>query len=334
MRFGRRGFLRAAAGLGGIAIVRLGRASAAGAGACVTIHRTGQAFGAAATITACHARRETAERAIEAAFAAVRGLERVLSLYVPESQIVRLNRAGRLESPDRDLVAVLRKAQAIAERSGGAFDVTVQPLWDLYAEARRAGTLPTDEAIEAARRLVDWRAVDVSDARIVLGRRGMAITLNALAQGYAADRAIAVLRAHGVRHALVDTGEIAALGAKPDGAPWIVGIRNPREGEALAARVALADGALSTSADDATRFSADGTDHHIFDPATGRSPQRLASVSVVAPSATDADALSTAALVLGPERGLALVREWAAAEAFFIFKNGAVLATEGFPRAA
>lgn len=305
--------------------------SSARTGGLHTVKQTAWALGAEVSVVALHERRDVADRAVAAALEELKRVDGLMSLYRPDSELCRLNRQGRLDRPHPYLVEVLRQAQAMSDRSGGAFDVTVQPLWELYAAAKKAGRIPETGEIEAARRRVDWHKIEVAPERICLTGDGMAVTLNAIAQGFAADRVLAELRDHGVAHALVNTGEIGALGGKENGKPWTVGIQHPRRPDAYVALVALEDRCMATSGDYATAFSGDHLYHHIFDPATGRSPDAFSSVTIVAPGGAEADALATAVFVLGPEKGLHLVRSSANREAFFVFKDGRTLATEGFP---
>jgi thiamine biosynthesis lipoprotein len=264
-------------------------------------------------------------QAIDAAFTEVSRVERVMSIYQADSQLSRLNRENVLRDPDPYLVEVLTHAREMAERSGGAFDVTVQPLWKLYADAAKAGELPEIPTIELCRMSVDWRGVSISPREIRI-RMGQAITLNGIAQGFAADRAMATLRSHGVQHALVNAGELSASGK-----PWTVGIQHPRQPDAYIAVADLAGRCMSTSGDYQTSFSADRAYNHIFDPSTGRSPAELASVTVVAPTATLADALSTAIFVLGPDRGTGLAKSLADVDVLLVLKDGTTLKTDGFP---
>jgi thiamine biosynthesis lipoprotein len=157
------------------------------------------------------------------------------------------------------------------------------------------------------------------------------VTLNAIAQGFAADRAADALRQHGISLALVDAGEIAAMGRKPDGQPWTVGIQDPRRQDAWLALARLADRCLATSGDYSTRFDDDYRAHHIFDPRTGSSPPDYASVSIAAASATEADALATAVFAMRPEKGLRLVRCTPSVDALLVYKDGRTVATERFP---
>lgn len=295
-----------------------------------SVRRTSRALGAAVTMIALHESRETAERAIGAAFDELERVEEIMSLYRPESEVSRLNREAVLAHPHPYLVSVLERARAIAIRTGGAFDVTVQPLWELYARAHGERRLPDDEAIARARRRVDYRGLEITPERVRL-REGMAITLNGIAQGFAADRALAALRAHGVENALVDTGELGTLGHKQGGSAWTAGIRHPRRANELVRAAALEGRCMATSGDYETAFTSDRAYNHIFDPATGRSPQTFSSVTVVASNGTDADALSTAVFVLGVDRGSRLIEAWPGADALFVLKDESVVATAGFP---
>ncbi len=294
------------------------------------VRQTASALGTTVNITVRHRRPDVARRAVDLALAEVLRIDQMMSLYRPDSAVVRLNERGVLRNPPPELVAVLQASAATSQRTGGAFDITVQPLWDLYAQAERAQAAPDPKAVSAACRRVDWRRVHVQAQRIELLGSGTQITLNGIAQGFAADRALAVLRACGIEHALVDTGELATLGGKTPKEPWKVGIQHPARQHALMACAKLADRCLATSGDYSTRFRYAGG-HHIFDPHTGRSPGRLASVTVAASSACQADALATALVVLSPEEGARLIRATPGADALWVFPDGRMLATEGFP---
>lgn len=341
----RRQFLGVAMGAGGVmglAMVwrRLGQLANEGdrlpvllPGGLYATRKNGWAMGAEVSILVLDKSPEVGRRAAEAALAEASLVDRLMSLYQPDSQLCQLNRDGILKAPDPRLVQVLRFARGMSQRTGGAFDVTVQPLWSLYNSAAAAGGLPEPAALDAARAHIDWRRVKVCDEEIRLEGEGTAVTLNGIAQGFAADRMRVVLQQHGIRHALINAGELAAMGSKDGGGPWTAGIQHPRREQAYLALARLQDRCLSTSGDYATRFTSDHAHHHLLDPRTGRSPQEFASVSVAAPTAMGADALSTAVFVLGPEKGLQLVRSTPGADALVAFKNGRTLATAGFPTA-
>jgi len=241
----------------------------------------GAALGAAAEIALgggpLAARAEAA--ALAAALGALRGVERLFSLHDEGSALSRLNRDGRLARPEPDFVALLAIADAAHRVSGGAFDPTVQPLWRALAEGRAA------DAVARARAAIGWDGV-AWDARAVrLTRPGAALTLNGVAQGFAADQVSAALAAHGLTTTLVDMGEWRGRGG-----PWRLGAAGG-DG-ALIGRLTLYDGAAATSAPGALRIGRDGV-AHILDPAARAAP-RWRSVTVVADSAAWADALSTA----------------------------------------
>jgi thiamine biosynthesis lipoprotein len=255
----------------------------------------GSALGAEASLTLVGADPERARRLILQALAEVERLEAVFSLQRAESALSRLNRDGRLDDPPLELRLVLTEARRIAALSAGAFDVTVQPLWRLYADHFARPGAPADgpPASEVARALglVDWRAVELDRAAIRLRRPGMALTLNGIAQGCITDRVAALLLDAGMERALVALGEIRALGEPEPGRPWRIGLVD--DGPPLETGTT----ALATSAPAATVFEPSGRFHHLLDPRSGRPALGPRRVTVLAESAMLADALSTALAV-------------------------------------
>lgn len=258
----------------------------------------GSALGAQVSIEIYHPDRAEAERLVEQCVRDVRRLELQFSLYRADSAICALNRSGILVSPDADMVALLKASLLFADLTDGAFDPTVQPLWQLYADhfssERPDPEGPPPERLAETLAKVGHSGLLVSADRVALTRRGAAITLNGIAQGYATDRAVDRLRKAGLSTTLVDMGEIRAIGSRPEGTPWRVGLADPDKPGALTETIDLVDRAASTSAGAGFRFDPKGRFTHLFDPATGRSPSLYRSVSVIAPTATEADALSTA----------------------------------------
>jgi thiamine biosynthesis lipoprotein len=233
-----------------------------------------------------------------------------MSLFREDSALCQLNRDGRLQNPSAQLQEILAIATQVSRRSQGAFDATVQPLWRAFEVARQEGRLPTPQEITVARRHVNWRGVQVSPEAITLQQPGMGITLNGIAQGYAADKVKARLKSMGIAHALVDAGEWASLGQPAHTGDWTLGVANPRQPQSLITGIALQGRCLATSADDQCCFSPDFVNHHIFDPRTGHSPLELASVSVLAQSAVLADALTKVIFMAGYTRALPLAAHW------------------------
>jgi thiamine biosynthesis lipoprotein len=280
------------------------------------------------TIQVAHVEVERAVRALDAAVAEIRHTEDQMSLFRPDSAICQLNRTGRLEKPHPDMLKILRVAQMVAQRSQGAFDVTVQPLWLAFEEAKSVGRLPTNEAVLAARQLVGWRGLQVSDAAVRLERPGMGITLNGIAQGYAADKVKARLQSLGIAHALIDAGEWASLGQPAHTGDWTLAVANPRDAQHMLTGLAMQGRSVATSADDQCTFSADFVAHHIFDPHTGRSPTELSSVTVVAPTCVMADALTKVFFMAGFDQALPMARKWGV-DVLVVDKSGRWKASPG-----
>lgn len=290
----RRRMIVIAASAAGSALLANGRLAQANG----PVRWQGSALGAQVSVEIHHPDRAEAERLVECCVLEVRRLEQQFSLYRADSAISILNRTGILVAPDADMVALLNTSLRFAEITGGAFDPTVQPLWQLHADYFSSGTPtgdgPSPRKLAEALAKVGHAGLLVGEDRIALLRRGAAITLNGIAQGFATDRVVERLRSAGLSTTLVNIGEIRAIGARPEGTPWRVGLGDPDRPGALTETIDLVDRAVATSAGAGFRFESMGRFTHLFDPATGRSPQRYHSVTVMAPTATEADALSTA----------------------------------------
>ncbi|QRZ15872.1 FAD:protein FMN transferase [Paracoccus methylovorus] len=260
-------------------------------------HWVGQALGARASIRIDH---PEAEAITSRCLAEIDRLENILSLYRLDSALVRLNREGAVDAPPFELLDCLSLAGAVHRTSDGLFDPTVQPLWSLWAEAAVAGHRPTPTQRRAALERGGWDRVRLDSGRIAL-EPGMALTLNGIGQGYVADRVAALLEEEGLSNILIDTGELRAVGSRPDGADWPVRLAD-------GGAVGLNARALATSAALGTSFDEAGRDGHILDPRSG-APARSVwrSVSISAPSAALADALSTAACLTGDRREIQIL---------------------------
>jgi thiamine biosynthesis lipoprotein len=270
----------------------------AAANGLATRTRAGMAFQTTVALTVAGRDPVALDRAITAGFAGIRAVENASSVYRPDSDLSRLNREGKIVDPDRHLVKLLSYALDLAAASEGHFDPTVQPLWDLWASANAAGGRPDAAALRETLRRVDWRGITLDDHAIAFDRPGMAVTLNSINQGYAADIVMAILRDHGITDAFVDTGEFGAQGRHPDGRGWRLGVAAPRATETLAFTLDPFRRFAATSGDYKTAFSPDFRDHHIFDPRLGYSPPDWSSITVLAPSGLVADGLSTALFVM------------------------------------
>lgn len=307
----RRDCLRLAMGLlgAGISVQVLGKTEET----LIWRERAMLGFGTTLWLKAGHADADRLEAGLQAAVDAIRLVERQMSLYDPDSALSRLNRHGKLRTPPAHLLAVLQRARAISASSDGAFDISMQPLWQLWSQAASHGALPSARALERTRQRVNWRAIEVSPSLTRLNLAGMQLSLNGIAQGYASDLVRKVLQSHGIEDALIDTGETSLLGHAPGQRPWTFGIedaaRNAASGESPPQLIS--DGrAMATSSDAHTVFSADHRHHHIVDPHTGYSPMLWSSVTVLAQECVVADALTKVFFMLPPGQILQAARRW------------------------
>jgi FAD:protein FMN transferase len=289
----------------------------------------GEVLGGLAELSLWHTDEAAARRAMRKVEAELARFEAIFSLARADSEISQLNAAGSLARPSTELRALLEEGRRFSVLSAGAFDVTVQPLWQLYEAHFWSGRSNADERVDdvlarahdVAQALVDYRQIEIGAGRIAFARPGMAVTLNSLAQGYITDAAADLLRNEGFETAFVDLGEIRAIGRHPDGRAWRVGIRDGRPAapasgaagsagpapEAPAPAVELADTAMAVSGGYGTTFEPSGRYHHIFDPTTGDSARALIDAAVIGPRATIANGLSTALCVAGEARAAALL---------------------------
>jgi FAD:protein FMN transferase len=289
----------------------------------------GDVLGAWSELTLWHSDAAFAQRTLRKVRQEIERYERIFSLYRPDSEIARLNAGGRLAGPSPELRALVDESQRMAALSGGAFDITVQPLWRLY-EAHFWSRSEVQEDIatrarEVAREFVDFRRIAVDAASIGFTRPGMAITLNSLAQGYITDAIADLLRNEGFESAVVDLGEFRTLGHHPDGRPWRLGIRSGKAAGESGRTIELTGMALAVSGGYGTPFEPSGRFHHIFDPHTGASANAVAEVAVVGPRATAANALSTAICVAGEAHATTLLAAYPGTQAILTRQDGSVV---------
>jgi thiamine biosynthesis lipoprotein len=293
------------------------------------------------TISVTDSSERKARKAVEAGFNEIQRLEQLLNYFSPESEISAINMAAGMNpvKVSRETLDVITEAVKIADYTGGAFDPTIGPLMKLWGFYGQSGefTVPSGLKIKNAIRLVDYREVKIntSESEVFLGKKGMEIDLGGIAKGYAADRAIEVIRQRGIKAALVAiAGDIKGFGLKPDRLPWRIGIKNPRagdnnadnfpskrgadgdlkretgglSGEDVFATLYLKDMAVSTSGD-YQRFFVKGEKryHHILNPKTGFPSMEIISATVLSPDGFMADGLSTGIFILGRERGMKLL---------------------------
>jgi thiamine biosynthesis lipoprotein len=309
------------------------------------------AMGGFVAITALHESRELADEAIGRAFEEMHRLIGLLNRFDAASPLSCLNDAGKLAGAPPELLEVVGQGLAHHRISGGAFDITVKPIIDLYRDQRTYEPIepPGPAQLGEALELIgpDW--IEIGGRDIAFRRAGMGITLDGIAKGYIVDAIATTLERHGARRYLVNAGgDIRTAGTRGDDRPWTVAVRDPEDGavswdseewgrhvsppesggagnerersrgpasQAKRPRAGFADtiqltgGAVATSGSYETYFDRERISHHIVHSRTGASPSRAVSVTVTAPTAMQADALATAAFVLGPRAGVRLIDE-------------------------
>lgn len=276
------------------------------------------------------------EEGVREAYSYIIEMDSLLTNKESDSDISALNRAaGQGEVPVSPKTAqVLDASLLYCAQSGGLFDITIAPLTALWDVRPSRASLPDPSEIKRARALVDYTGlVRTRENTYRLTSPGMAIDLGAIAKGFVSDRAAGMLRQNGVGSGLISLGgNIFALGGRPDGEPWSIGLRDPNGTENdYFGIVKVRDKAVVTSGDYERYFMLDGVRyHHILDPRTGNVARSgLRSVTVVADSGALADAFSTALFVMGLEDGLDFQRRHGGFEAVFVTEDNRVVATEG-----
>lgn len=257
---------------------------------------------------------------------------------VPEGDVYNINHNAGIKNVEVDpmTVKILKKAQEVAKLSGGAFDVTVGPVVKDWGIGTKPDYIPSQEELKGLLSFVNYQDLYVDDHSAGLKRAGQMIDLGGIAKGYAGDVAIDIYKQNGVKSGFISLGgNVVTLGTKPDGNPWSVGIRNPRQvGEQsgqIVGFIKVADKAVVTAGDDQRYFEKDGVRyHHILDPHTGYPAKSdLMSVTLVTDSSLDADAIDTAVFILGLEKGKKLLEEIGGIEAVFITTDKKVYVTDG-----
>jgi len=276
--------------------------------------------------------RAAGEAAIAAVIDEMHRIDREMSPHKPNSELSRINRnAGAGAVPVRaEMARLIVRAAEFSELSGGAFDITYAAVGHLYDYRQRIR--PSEEALAEARAAVGWRhlVLDTHAGTVRFARPGMRIDLGGFAKGHAVDNAVAILRRRGIQHAMVSAGGDSRVIGDRRGRPWSIGVRDPRDPNRIAAMLPLEDVSISTSGDYERFFEADGVRfHHLIDPATGKSPSGIHSVTILADDGLTSEALSKIVFVLGVTRGMALVESQQGVDAVVVDAAGALHFSSG-----
>jgi len=273
-------------------------------------------------------------------FARVREIDNLMSVNIPSSDISRINKAAGIDrvKVNKDTFTVIKRAVFYAEISGGAFDPSVGPLVSLWGIGSDNERVPSQEEIEKTLPLINWRNIELDEETrsVFLNRKSMALDLGAIAKGYAADEAAAIIKNAKVKRAIIDFGgNIVTLGEKKTGTPWKVGIQNPNKirGDYFGIiQLNTAEKQTIVTSGAYERFSEINGEryHHILSTVTGYPVKNgLLSVTVIHSDSTHADAISTSLFALGFEKGLELLDFFPGTEAVFVFEDNSVRVTPG-----
>jgi thiamine biosynthesis lipoprotein len=278
-----------------------------------------------------------AEDSLEAVCREVAWIEGLLSRFLPDSDISRVNGSAGIKSEKASLETynVLSKAVELSRCFPGCFDVTIGPLVTLWKIGKGSCAQPDESSIKQVLPLVNYRDLILDPREITAGLRnvGQSVDLGGIGKGFAGDKILEVFKRFGISSAYSNLGgNVVTLGAKPDGSPWHVGIQHPRQENRLIGSVSVVNQTVVTSGD-YQRYFADSQGkrhHHILDPTTGYPAESgLISVSIVTEKSVAADTLSTIVFVAGMEKGLAFLRSFPETEAILVDSDLQVYVTQG-----
>ena len=270
--------------------------------------------------------------AIDAVMAEMRRIDELMSHFKPESQLSQINARANREpvQVDRELFDLIKLSTHYSQITAGAFDITYASVGYLYDYRRHVH--PTEAQIREVLPAVNWRnmLLDEQHHTVRFEHPGMRIDLGGIGKGYAVDRGVEILKARGIRHAVVSAGGDSRILGDHLGRPWLVAIRHPDDPHKVVTRIPLSDIAMSTSGDYERYFDEQGVRyHHIIDPRTGHSASKVRSATILAPTATQTDGMSKTAFVLGPEKTLEIINRMPEYDAVFVCPDGRVLYSNG-----
>ncbi len=277
------------------------------------------------TVKLCAKDSSTAQNLLTEVFQEMERIDRMMDNYSPTSEITSINSMAGKErvSISPEMGQVLRRSQYFAGLSGGAFDITIGFIKELWRFDSPNPAVPLSGQLAAALTLVGYQNIQLDAGRVRLLEPKMKLDLGGVAKGYAVDCAVEFLKERGAKSALVDAGgDVRLYGKKPSGGDWQIAIRHPREKEKLIRVGKVGLPAVATSGDYERFFTKDGKRyHHILNPHTGYPARGCVSVTVWTRTATDADILATAVFVMGPEKGMELVERLDEVEALIFFEK-------------
>lgn len=274
-----------------------------------------------------------ASKATDDAFSEIYRIDALMSPSKEDSQLTILNTVGEVENADPDFIYVLEQSKYYSEKSGGAFDITIQPVLDLWKSKFLPGGSqepPTADELNETLKLVNYSKISIENGTVSL-EPGMKIALGGIAKGYAVDKAIEALEEDGIENAFVNAGgDGKYIGQKSDGTPWVVGLQNPDRSGQYVTAIEARDIAVATSGNYERYFNESAKVSHISDPRTGYPSEGIISSTVIAGNAIDADSFATAIFVLGEEEGLEMIENLEGVECLIITEDRRLVYSSGF----
>ncbi len=309
---------------------------AAGSHDAHVVAKSALAMGSSLTLMAWTADEDAANRAFEQVFAEFDRLDALMSVWRENSDVLRINAAAG-KAPVKvspETVEALTIARQVSEWTHGKFDVTFGALSEVWKfDQDQDDTVPTQAQIAARLPLIDYRrlVVDENAGTAFLERAGMRVHLGGIGKGYAVDRAVAMMKAAGLKDFSIQAGGDLYVAGRRGDRPWRLGIADPRAPDGqIFARVELSDSTFSTSGDYERFFVKDGVRyHHILDPATGQPARLSRSVTIASTRAVIADGLSTGVFLLGPDEGMALIEKLPDVEGVIVGADNQVRISSG-----
>ncbi|UCF82991.1 MAG: FAD:protein FMN transferase [Desulfobacteraceae bacterium] len=297
------------------------------------VSKTRLAMGTFVSITLIHPSRDKAEEAMGQAFQEIERLTRSMSRFDGATAVSQLNSEGFLKDAPPEVAEVVVRAMAYYRLTHQAFDISVKPVVDLFREKFALGkdSHPTEKQLGQALDLVGSDKIVLKGSTIRFTRPGMGITLDGIAKGYIVDRASRILARHKIKNHLINAGgDIRAMGSRGDKKTWTVAIQDPKKKKQYPDIIRLTDAAVATSGNYEVYFDREKMFHHIIDPRTGLSPVLNTSVSVVAQTAMDADALSTSVFVMNSTHANRFIDSLKGCECLIIAKGGKTFKSSGW----
>lgn len=300
------------------------------------VSKTRPLMGTLVNINILDSSKDKAEEVLDQAFARMNELVKIFNRHIADTPVSWMNKNGVLKDAPPELIMALSHSAYYNRISNGAFDITVLPLLELYKNTfEKSGAAPSQQEIKDTIALTGFDNIKINKREIRLSRKGMQITFDGIATGYIVDQAVYLMKQRGIKYALINAGgDIRAISGNGPDRAWKVGIKDPWGEKECLATFELNNGAVATSGSYKQFFDKDKLYCHIIDTSTGLSPRQTVSTTVIAPTAIEADALSTTLFLLKPHESIALADSLANIETMAISRSGKQFYSRGWKQIA